>query len=296
MGQDPKLPITAVAPVVADLDRSIQFYRDMLGLELTYACQDFAKFTTAGVNLTLWKDDFIANDLGGNVGKVDGHCRRQMIACHMASKEDVEAAYRRIVGNNIDFLMPPRTFEWGAHAGYFLDPDGNFIELFAWLDQGPLDVVIDTDAPRFPAQEGGPDLTITSVCLFTSDMTRCLNFYTGVMRMQPTRLNLVDGFANFSGSGSDFSLWDLKWTERSIGYSSARLQSRWQGAIIECGLRSRLAVDEVYGKLRSGGVEFISPPEVRGWGAYAAFFADPEGNLWSLSASGAEAVKSGKLL
>lgn len=284
MAQNPDLAITSIALIVSNLDRSIRFYRDLLGLVQRAGSNDFTSFSTPGADIALWQDTYFADLLGIEAGKTEGHYRRAMIACNLASREMVDEAYARIAAQGVEFLAPPKEFEWNAYAGYFTDPDGNFIELFSWLGDGPLDVVRGTDAPRFPAGRNKLGLTATSVCLFVTDMSRCLDFYTGAMGMEPTRLNMADGFANFSGHGADFSMWDLRWTENSIGYESAKVLSRYQGAVIECQLTSQAAVDDQYQALCSRGVEFVSPPRIHEGGAYRAFFGDPEGNLWSIGA------------
>jgi catechol 2,3-dioxygenase-like lactoylglutathione lyase family enzyme len=41
-------------------------------------------------------------------------------------------------------------------------------------------------------------------------------------------------------------------------------------------------VDEAYAALRARGVEFVRPPEDRAWGMRAAYFKDPDENIWEI--------------
>ena len=282
MSQNPNLPITSLALLVSDIERSKRFYNDLLGFEQISQNGSCARLATPGANLTLLEVEYFENKLGIKAGRIEGSCRQTMIAFHMASRKDVDEVCSRFAAHGLKFIALPKMFEWNAYAAYILDPDGNFVEVFSWHDDGPLDVVNKSDAPRFAECLASRPLTITSVCLFVRNLKQCLEYYSRALEMKATRLDIEGGFANFSGTGSDFSMWDLEWTENSIGYKSAKLISPYQGVVINCQVPSIDAVESKYEELRHCEIEIISPPEVRDWGDYSVFLSDPEGNLWSI--------------
>jgi catechol 2,3-dioxygenase-like lactoylglutathione lyase family enzyme len=282
MGQDLSMPIESMSIVVSDMEKSRIFYEKLLRLEITSKAPNHIKFRTPGADLELFELEYLNNQLGQDIGRIQGECRRAMIACNLATNADVDEVCARLKKHGVQFLSPAKLYEWNAYAAYFLDPDGHFVEIFSWNDGGPLDVVNSSDQPAIADGTASSPLTITSFCLFVTDLPQCMDFYTAKLSMDPTRLNLDDGFANFSGAGSDFSMWKLGWTENSIGYTSARVLSRFQGAVINCRLPTIGKVDEKYEELRTRGVEFFSAPANYEWGNYSTYCSDPEGNLWSL--------------
>ena len=124
------------------------------------------------------------------------------------------------------------------------------------------------------------ELSLNAACLLVEDIQRSLDFYINKMGMTPTRVN--KGFANIRGSGADLALWEVAQVEEALGYNSAQLVDSYQGTIVACHLESNAAVDDQYSKLAELGIEFLGPPRIYDWNAYAAYFADPDGNLWEI--------------
>ena len=123
-------------------------------------------------------------------------------------------------------------------------------------------------------------LSLNAACLLVEDIQQSLDFYIRKMGMSPTRVNR--GFANIQGAGADLALWEVAQVEEALGYRSAELIDLYQGSIVACHLQSKEAVDEQYFRLKERGVEFFDPPRMHDWNAYAAYFADPDGNLWEI--------------
>ena len=123
-------------------------------------------------------------------------------------------------------------------------------------------------------------LSIDAACLLVRDIQRSLDFYVNGMGMTPTRVN--KGFANIRGVGADLAIWEVVQVENALGYRSAELIDSIQGAIVACHVESTGAVDDQYRKLKDRGIEFLGPPRVYDWNAYAVYFADPDGNLWEI--------------
>jgi catechol 2,3-dioxygenase-like lactoylglutathione lyase family enzyme len=122
---------------VSDLERSIAFYRDVLGLELGHVEE--------GRRVAfLW--------MGGRGESMLGlweKPREQVVPQHFAFRAEVEdvrarspewLAERGLLGRNFldDGTSRPMVFGWmPAVAIYFDDPDGHLLELIAMLSDAP---------------------------------------------------------------------------------------------------------------------------------------------------------------
>lgn len=111
---------------VADLERAIGFYRDVLGFDVTQRYGDQAAFLSAGgyhhhIALNTWES------LGGTPPP-PGHTGLYHLAILYPSRADLADALRRVVDGGI-------TIDGAADHGvseaiYLKDPDGNGIELY----------------------------------------------------------------------------------------------------------------------------------------------------------------------
>ena len=137
MGQDEKLPITSIALVVEDVQRSIKFYRDKVGLDLVRVNKGFGKFESPIADLALWEAGLVREGLGINAGAIDGKLRKMMIACRLDSPRQVDAWHDELNSRGVEFVAPPQSHDWNVYAVYFADPDGNIWELFTWQEGGP---------------------------------------------------------------------------------------------------------------------------------------------------------------
>ena len=117
--------------VVSDMGKSVEFYRDKLGIPLKFQSPEWTEFQTGTTTLALH---------GGGVprtGPPTGDPSKQAGACSIGfNVEDVEATYRELQAKGIRFVMPPtQRDEEGIKLAVALDPDGLPIS-FAQLVQG----------------------------------------------------------------------------------------------------------------------------------------------------------------
>jgi catechol 2,3-dioxygenase-like lactoylglutathione lyase family enzyme len=102
---------------VTQMERSVVFYRDKLGLTLTGLHEGFA-FFNGGVTLCLSE----ALSRGG--GQIAGALEV------VFSVEDVRAAHRELAARGIAFTHEPRTITGPLWAANFDDPDGHHLSVF----------------------------------------------------------------------------------------------------------------------------------------------------------------------
>ena len=107
---------------VSDFERSLEFFRDRLGLKVATEDGDFgyASFETGRVRMAF----AVAKDQPELVGR---HTGIGLMAA------DIQAAYREMTAAGVEFATPPEQQPWGGVLALFKDPDGNVF----YLDELP---------------------------------------------------------------------------------------------------------------------------------------------------------------
>lgn len=113
---------------VNDLNASITFYRDVLGIPLDYAAPGWVQFKSRGAALVLHPK---------LEHQIDGHDARVHITFRI---DDLSAVYASLSSRAVRFAAPPATTGFGKHATLF-DPDGNAIDLIEWAKPNEARVV-----------------------------------------------------------------------------------------------------------------------------------------------------------
>jgi catechol 2,3-dioxygenase-like lactoylglutathione lyase family enzyme len=131
--------ITILTLGVADLQRSLAFYRDGLGFAsegivgTEYEIGAVAFFDVQpGLRLALWPRESLARDTGL---QLSASCPTEFSIGHNVGSErevDEVLTQAKVAGARILKRAQP-TF-WGGYAGYFQDPDGHVWEI-AWNPQ-----------------------------------------------------------------------------------------------------------------------------------------------------------------
>jgi len=134
--------ISLITICVDDLERSLRFYRDGLGLategivgtEFEHGAVAFFNLQ-ANLRLAIYPRKSLAKDSGLPLDKPGA--TEFSIGHNVASKAEVDAVMQqaRIAGAVI--VKPAQDTFWGGYAGYFQDPDGHLWEV-AWNPQQPL--------------------------------------------------------------------------------------------------------------------------------------------------------------
>jgi catechol 2,3-dioxygenase-like lactoylglutathione lyase family enzyme len=121
---------------VDDLERSLRFYRDGLGLPTKgiLGADDeeggVVFFELAGgLVLALWPRTSIARDAGLPFGPASA--TEFTVAHNVASSEEVDEVMEEVKRAGAKILKPGRKTFWGGYTGYFQDPDGHVWEV-AW--------------------------------------------------------------------------------------------------------------------------------------------------------------------
>lgn len=105
---------------VSDMARSIEFYRDRLGLVLKFESPEWTEFQTGPTTLALHGGGITRQHSGeGNEGTPAGTCSIGF------NVEDVDKTYVDLKERGIQFVMPPTQREGeGIKLAVCIDPDG----------------------------------------------------------------------------------------------------------------------------------------------------------------------------
>ena len=131
--------ITLITLAVDDLQASLAFYRDGLGLatpgivgeQFEHGAVAFFDLQS-GLKLALWPRDSLAHDTG--LAKAACSATEFSIGHNVATREEVDAVMEQAQRAGAKIVKPPQSAFWGGYAGYFQDPDGHLWEV-AWNPQ-----------------------------------------------------------------------------------------------------------------------------------------------------------------
>jgi uncharacterized protein len=121
--------VTLITLGVADLERSVHFYRDGLKLVRRDGPEDIAFFAMAGTWLAIFPRDALADDAG--VSPEGSGFRGFTLAHNVESRARVDQLMAEAVVAGATLVKPAQQASWGGYSGYFADPDG-FLWEVAW--------------------------------------------------------------------------------------------------------------------------------------------------------------------
>ena len=135
--------ITVLTIGVRDLEQSLRFYRDGLGLhtegiigtEFEHGAVAFFDLQ-AGMKLAIWPRESISHDSRLPVGPASP--TDFTIGHNVASSDEVDAVMSQAENAGATIVKPAHSTFWGGYAGYFQDPDGHLWEV-VWNPEFPID-------------------------------------------------------------------------------------------------------------------------------------------------------------
>ena len=115
---------------VADVARSVEFYRDRLGFEVEAVYDDppYATLALAGTRLSLAAQGHAAEDRPGVELTAPADPSRAN-AVLVLEVDDARAEHRRLAAEGTRFLAEPYEPPWGGCRFFCVDPDGYLVEI-----------------------------------------------------------------------------------------------------------------------------------------------------------------------
>ena len=126
--------ISLITLGVEDLERSVAFYRDGLGLptmgimgtEFEIGAVAFFELES-GIKLALWPRTSLATDSGLPIGPISP--TSFTLAHNVESEAEVREVMAQAQRAGAKIVKPAQRAFWGGYAGYFQDPDGHLWEV-----------------------------------------------------------------------------------------------------------------------------------------------------------------------
>jgi lactoylglutathione lyase len=105
--------------IVSDMNRSVEFYRDQLGIPLKFQSPEWTEFVTGATTLALHGGGVPQQSSGDGKDKTAGTCSIGF------NVEDVDQTYEELKAKGVKFVMPPTQREGeGIKLAVCIDPDG----------------------------------------------------------------------------------------------------------------------------------------------------------------------------
>jgi len=111
-------PVSMIMLGVRDLEKSVSFYRDRLGINVRQRIPGFAFLDSGALTIVL------SEPLAKNVSPLAGATEV------IFSVNDVRASYEALKNQGLDFSQEPRNVSGPMWAANFRDPDGHLLTLF----------------------------------------------------------------------------------------------------------------------------------------------------------------------
>ncbi|MEO8530289.1 MAG: VOC family protein [Deltaproteobacteria bacterium] len=134
--------ISVITLGVADLEKSLAFYRDGLALPTDGIIgQEFAHGAVAffdlssGLKLALWAQSDIAHDTG--LPQHPASATSFTIGHNVSHRDEVDQIIADAARAGAEVIKAPQDTFYGGYAGYFRDPDGHVWEIVWNLDMLP---------------------------------------------------------------------------------------------------------------------------------------------------------------
>ncbi len=128
----PAFPVTRAGVIlaVADVERSVAFYRDLMGfaVDALYDDPPYASLSRAGMRLSLAEQGHAAEDRPGvtMVAPPDPGEAAVVLVLEVA---DCLAVHGELAARGAEMLAPPFSPPWGGHRFFVRDPDGYLVEV-----------------------------------------------------------------------------------------------------------------------------------------------------------------------
>ena len=137
--------ISLITLGVADLERSLLFYRDGLGFPTSWTPdKGVIFFRTGGTRLALYPYDKLAEDVSPEMLGPRSRFCGSTLAHNVREQDEVDRVMALAAAAGATIEKPAQATFWGGYSGYFSDPDGYLWEVahgaFPIREDGSLEI------------------------------------------------------------------------------------------------------------------------------------------------------------
>lgn len=104
--------------MVSDMKRSVEFYRQKLGLALKFESSDWTEFSNEGSTLALHPTARANSESPEAQPYPAGHCQLGFTV------DDLDAFHKQMESNGVRCIRPPKMEDFGSRLALYADPDG----------------------------------------------------------------------------------------------------------------------------------------------------------------------------
>lgn len=120
------MKFASVRVVTRDVDRLVDFYQRLSGIDAVRPADGFAEVRFEGATLAISSEHLIALF---NVGAATVAANQSAIL--EFEVEDVDAVFERMNAFGTNVVMPATVMPWGNRSLLLRDPDGNLVNVFS---------------------------------------------------------------------------------------------------------------------------------------------------------------------
>ena len=114
---------------VNDLQRTIEFYCDVIGIKVKQVDGPYAEFNHEGIRFAAFERAKLPEWLGMTPAYPEGFNGTFELAIDLPHFKDVDKEFGRLVKAGARPVMKPKDMPWGQRSSVIADPDGNLIEI-----------------------------------------------------------------------------------------------------------------------------------------------------------------------
>ena len=125
-----KIKFDMFALFVSDLTKMVEFYRDVVGLEIDWDGEGpYVEFKHDGIRFSMFERKTLPELLGQEAKFPNGLNGTFELALNVGEPANVDMTFKTMVAKGAKIIYAPRNELWNMRSAVVTDPDGNMIEI-----------------------------------------------------------------------------------------------------------------------------------------------------------------------